>query len=157
MESNGCGILIMKIILIKWNKHHNKYTIHSSRSIRRNVSERRLYYEKRLHLFHDDLIYLSYNKCHQIVFPNDILCFNFIKVLLWQISVTTHPHVFVIATCIWSGEIVYLLVNCNKRFVWKFTKTRHLLGFYIFHIDWIERKTTCVRTGENLWTTEERK
>ena len=37
------------------------------------------------------------------------------KELLWQISVTTDPHIFVIATCIWSELIIYLLVSCNKQ------------------------------------------
>ena len=38
------------------------------------------------------------------------------KVLLWQASVATGPHVFVIATCIRSELIIYLLVSCNKQF-----------------------------------------
>ena len=35
--------------------------------------------------------------------------------LLWQVGVTTIPHFFVIATWIWSDEIIYLLVSCNKQ------------------------------------------
>ena len=36
--------------------------------------------------------------------------------LLWQVDVTINPHDFVIATCIWSVQIIYLLVSCNKQF-----------------------------------------
>ena len=46
-----------------------------------------------------------------------VLCFLVcLKVLLWQASVATSPHVFVIATCIRSDLIIYLLVSCNKQF-----------------------------------------
>ena len=38
------------------------------------------------------------------------------KKLLWQVDVTINPHNFVIATCIWSVKIIYLLVSCNKQF-----------------------------------------
>ena len=33
------------------------------------------------------------------------------KMLLWQVCVATSPHNFVIATCIWSELIIYLLVK----------------------------------------------
>ena len=38
-----------------------------------------------------------------------------LKVLLWQANVITDPHVFVIATCIRSELIIYLLVCRNKQ------------------------------------------
>ncbi len=39
----------------------------------------------------------------------------FKRLLLWQASVATSPHIFVIATCIWSDLIIYLFVICNKQ------------------------------------------
>lgn len=50
----------------------------------------------------------------------------FRETLLWQISVATDPHVFVIATCMWSAEIIYLLVSCNKRPFSSFSCVWHL-------------------------------
>ena len=37
------------------------------------------------------------------------------KMLLQHSSVTITPHIFVIATCIWSELIIYLLVRCIGR------------------------------------------
>jgi len=42
--------------------------------------------------------------------------------LLWQVNVAINPHVFVIATSVWSVSIKYLLVNCNKQ-LWTSTFT----------------------------------
>jgi hypothetical protein len=55
-------------------------------------------------------------------------------VLLWQASVATSPHVFVIATCIWSKEIIYLLVSCNKQFSSAIPGARHLPCLYTSYI-----------------------
>ena len=48
------------------------------------------------------------------------------KVLLWQTSIATSPHNFVIATCIWSDLIIYLLVSCNKQLSSTPIGARHL-------------------------------
>ena len=47
--------------------------------------------------------------------------------LLWQSSVATRPLIFVIATCIWSELIIYLLVSCNKQLVQSLTDRQHQL------------------------------
>jgi len=77
------------------------------------------------------------------------------EMLLWQVSVATSPHVFVIATCIWLEWIIYLLVSWNKQLYWRVCQTRHLFRFYTYRIDSNERKKECVRTWESMCTIGE--
>ncbi len=52
------------------------------------------------------------------------------KMSLRQASVTTSPHVFVIATCIWSELIIYVLVSCNKQLYSTIQRPQHLPSLY---------------------------
>ena len=69
--------------------------------------------------------------------------------LLWQSSVATRPHVFVIATCIWSELIIYLLVSCNKQLSSLVCCARHLHCLYTFHsFAYRDKRTQQARTSE---------
>ena len=62
-----------------------------------------------------------------------VICFLVcLKVLLWQASVATGPHVFVIATCIRSELIIYLLVSCNKQLSKRASCARYSLCLYTY-------------------------
>ena len=80
--------------------------------------------------------FLPYYNTYAYIFSS-LLFFLFCcwKVLLWQASIATSPLVFVIATCIWSEEIIYLLVSCNKQLFSCICGARHLsdLFTFIFH------------------------
>ncbi len=66
--------------------------------------------------------------------------------LLWQASVATSPHVFVIATCIWSELIIYLLVSCNKQFFSTIYRARHLPCLYTYLLSFCTDFSVCVKT-----------
>ncbi len=70
------------------------------------------------------------------------------KMLLWQASIATSPHVFVIATCIRSVLIIYLLVSCNKQFFSWTHRSRHLSCFYTFYSLHTSGYPVCVKTWE---------
>ncbi len=85
-----------------------------------------------------------------------IILFNE-KVLLWQASIATSPHVFVIATCIWSELIIYLLVSCNKQFFSRTHRARHLSCLCTFYSLRTWGYPVCVKTWEMscpLWSRE---
>jgi hypothetical protein len=69
-------------------------------------------------------------------------------VLLWQTSVATSPLIFVIATCIWSVKIIYLLVNCNKQFFWGSCRSRHHACPHTFLPSFCLIDMVCVKTSQ---------
>ena len=72
--------------------------------------------------------------------------FSLEKELLWQTNENISPHVFVIATCIWSENSIYLFVSCNKQtFSWVF-ETRHLHAPYTFRARAREEKKKSAAT-----------
>ncbi len=82
---------------------------------------------------HASLLFSKMKKWKQFL-SNFIIFFICGKVLLWQTSVATGPHIFIIATCIWSVKIIYLLVKCNKQSVWSPVGPRHLCSLYTFYV-----------------------
>ena len=70
--------------------------------------------------------------------------------LLWQVGVATIPHVFVIATWIWSDEIIYLLVSCNKQLFLCIYGARHVLCLYTCYKTMIQREEGRVKMGK-IW------
>ena len=72
------------------------------------------------------------------------------RMLLWQTSVVTNPHDFVIATCIWSELIIYLLIRCNKQsFLWM-CGAWHLVCSYSYYARKIECKNEMCKNGKNI-------
>jgi hypothetical protein len=69
-------------------------------------------------------------------------------VLLWQTSVATSPLIFVIATCIWSVKIIYLLVSCNKQFFWGSCRSRHHACPHTFSPSSCLIDVVCVKTSQ---------
>jgi len=83
--------------------------------------------------------------------PTSLQIFFFVflmKMLLWQASVATNPHVFVIATCFWSEMIIYLLVSCNKQLFSWFCRARHLSCFYTLQVLSVLCNKECVKTRQ---------
>ena len=77
-----------------------------------------------------------------------------LKVLLWQTSVATGPHVFVIATCIRSELIIYLLVSCNKQLSTRTASARYVGCLDTFRSQRETHRATPSGTEETCLSSE---
>jgi hypothetical protein len=76
------------------------------------------------------------------------LLLNCEKMLLWQTCVATSPHIFVIATCMWSEWIIYLLVSCNKQLFSSIYETHAFCRSYTFLLSFTYSDMICVKTQQ---------
>mgnify|MGYP006897138972 CR=1 FL=1 len=128
--------------------------------------------EPRTHLFKRDRQYYSLSLVCSFIFRHfgwfiwqcflcgDITSIQYTKIdffhlrllfqmLLWQISVTTDPRIFVIATCFWSELIIYLLVSCNKQLFSSISSARQPFCSYTYRAFFFPSCVSeCVQTEE---------